>query len=453
MPKMQFPDIGGYIKKEAGEVRSSVVDVMSDAKESWKQQSARTFGQKLNNPPIIEPGKLKRIIVTIIKVLIFLELLGAIFEGMHSSNWSRLGIDLLLAGILYIMWDRITRITQGKKEAVRRKVEMSGERIKLWDALVFSLLWTDEIYADIPADRRRLVVISYTLIALGILAAHVSIGEGFMPFIISSALVLGAVNLLNWIVSRERGERETLATELQLAHDVQVSLMPKEHPRVDGFDIAGISIPAKEVGGDHFDYSRCGDESQFCISVFDVSGKGMEAAMSAVFTSGAFASEAQRGGTPGETLTRLNKPVFTHTKRGHFVAFLLAQLNVQARELVFANAGQTKPLLRSSGGVRWLDSVGLHFPLGMTEGCTYQDATIQLQPGDVLILPTDGVTEAMNAQRELYGSDRLQSLLGQMNITSLSAHQIVEAAVADVRAFADGSPQHDDITIVVVKVQ
>ncbi len=453
MPKMQFPDIGGYLKKEADEVRSSVADVVSDAKESWKQQSARTFGQKLNNPPNITPGKLKRIIVTIIKILLVLELLGAIIEGMHSGDWSRLGIDLFLAGILYIMWDRITRITQEKKEAVRRKVEMSGEQIKLWDALVFSLLWTDEIYADIPADRKRLVIISYTLIALGIFAARVSIGDGFMPFIISSALVLGAVNLLNWIVSRERGERETLATELQLAHDVQVSLMPKEHPHLEGFDIAGISIPAKEVGGDHFDYVRCENDTVFCISVFDVSGKGMQAAMSAVFTSGAFASEAQKGGTPGEVLTRLNKTVFTHTKRGHFVAFLLAQLNVQTRELLFANAGQTKPLLRSSNGVHWLDSVGVHFPLGMAGGCTYQDAAVQLQSGDVLILPTDGVTEAMNSRREQYGTERLQSLMEQMNIPSLTAKQIVEAAVADVRAFAGGSPQHDDITVVVVKVQ
>ena len=453
MANARFTDIGTYLRKEAEVIRSSVSDVVQQAKESWKEQSADTFRKKVNSPPVIDPGKFRRFILVVIKVAIILELLGAAVEGSDSGNWFRLGFDLLLAGTLYVTWDKITRITQEKKEEFRRKVEASGEHIRLWDALVFSLLWTDEIYSDIPEDRKRLVVISYTLIALGIITAFIRIGEGIMPGIISGALVLGAVNLLSWVVSRERGERETLATELKLAHDVQISLMPKSPPIVDGFDISGISIPAREVGGDHFDYAWCGGgDGRLCISVFDVSGKGMQAAMSAVFTSGAFASEVRKGGTPSEILTRLNKPIYEHTRRGHFVAFLLTQLLAGTRELLFANAGQTKPLLKSERGAQWLDSVGTHFPLGMTDGCSYQEARVQLLPGDVLVLPTDGVTEAMNVHREQYGAERFQSLIAAMNTATLTAHQIVEAAVADVRTFAGGAAQHDDITIVVVKV-
>ncbi len=442
-------NISDYLKKEAGDIRDSVHGVVSDARASWKQQSANTFGKKLNNPPDIDPSKFKKIILTILKVLIGIELLSAALEGLQTGNWMRLSLDLLIAGALFILWERITRITLEQKEKFRRRVEAPGGRITLWDGLLFSLLWSDEIYTNIPSDRKRLVVISYTLIALGV-AATAFLNISVM---IVGALILAAVNLLSWVVSRERGERDTLATELALAHDVQVSLMPKSHPQVEGFSIAGVSFPAREVGGDHFDYLQWPDaDGSLCISVFDVSGKGMHAAMSAVFASGALASEAHHAGSPADLLTRLNKAIYPRTKRGHFVAFLLARLNPRSKEIVFANAGQTKPLLKSGDSVRWLDSTGIHFPLGMMERCEYQQSSQTLQSGDVLCLLTDGVTEAMNEAREQYGSDRLAGLLAGMNTSTLSAEQIIQCAVADVRTFVGTAPQHDDMTIVVVKV-
>jgi hypothetical protein len=128
-------------------------------------------------------------------------------------------------------------------------METSPERAGLFNALVFSLLWTDRIYENVPPDRLRLIVTSYTLIALGLVAAFVKIGSGLMPLVVSGALVLGAVNLVTWVISLERGEKETLQTELKLAHDVQVSLMPKSDPSLPGFEVAGISVPAANVGG------------------------------------------------------------------------------------------------------------------------------------------------------------------------------------------------------------
>ncbi len=164
--------------------------------------------------------------------------------------------------------------------------------------------------------------------------------------------------------------------------------------KLQGLDVAGMSVPAREVGGDFFDYSCLGGgETKFGIPVFDVSGKGMQAAMSAVFTSGAFASEAKQSSSPADILTRLNRAVCSHSRRGHFVAFLLTAIDQQTRCLTFANAGQTRPILRSNGTVQSLDSVGVHFPLGMKEDSLYEERTVQLQPGDT----------SLSAYRRLHG--------------------------------------------------
>jgi serine phosphatase RsbU (regulator of sigma subunit) len=413
--------------------------------------SASPAGSRLSNPPMIDPVRFKRILRQLLKLLIVIELASAFAQGVSSHHWGRFGLDLLVAGMLFVMWERIATSLRTKKDEYRRKVEISSQNIGIWDSLVFSLLSSDEIYADIPADRKRLVVISYTLIAFGLVAAFMSIGSGLMPLVISGALVLGATNLLVWVVSLERGEKETLQTELKLARDVQMSLMPKAHPALAGFDIAGMSVPALDVGGDLFDYQQLGPEGRkLAISVFDVSGKGMQAAMSAVFTSGAFAGEARRSESPGEILTRLNKAVYTHSRKGHFVAFLLAVIDPSMKTMTFANAGQTKPLLRSNGAVAWLDGVGVHFPLGMQEDSCYQECTVQLHAGDRLFLLTDGFTDAMNLRKETFGLEQIERQVMTPEIASLSAEKTLEYLTGEVRRHAAGAPQHDDMTMVVV---
>ncbi len=403
---------------------------------------------------MIDPVKFKKILVALLKILVAIELIKALSDGFSKGNWDRFIFDLIVAGILFVMWGRITTTLRYKKEQYKLRMQISVQKIRLRDAFIFSLLWSDEIYRDIPLDRKRLVVISYTLIAFGLITAFTEIGgSGLMPLVISGALVLAAVNLLTWVVSVERSEKESLQTELKLAHDVQVSLMPENHPSVEGYDIAAISIPAKEVGGDHFDYSYLDSNGlKFAISVFDVSGKGMQAAMSAVFTSGAYTGEVKRSDSAAQILTRLNKAVYTHTKRGHFVAFLLTVIDLKTKMLTFANAGQTKPLLKSSGELQWLDSVGVHFPLGVVEEHHYEDRSIQLRSGDVLFLLTDGFTEAMNAQKESYGNERLEHFIKQLDTNQLSTQDLLQRITREIKFFVADAPQHDDMTMVVVKV-
>ena len=402
---------------------------------------------------MIDPVKFKKILFQLLKLLIVIELVSAFSEGLGQHQWGRLGFDLIVAGVLYVMWERIALVVREKKEQTKKRIEKAPQEIKLRDALIFSLLWSDEIYSEIPPDRRRLVVISYTLITLGLVAAFVKIGTGLMPLVVSGALVLAAVNLVIWVVSVERGERESLRTELQLAHDVQASLMPTTNPTMEGYDIAGMSVPAREVGGDLFDFTCLGSNAQrFGISVVDVSGKGMQAAMAAVFTSGALASNAKMSDSPAEILTGLNNAVYSHSRRGHFVAFLLAMLDLKSKGLTFANAGQTKPLLRSDGQLQWLDSVGVHFPLGMKEDSAYEERTVQLQSGDILFLLTDGFTDAMNGQKEVYGYERIEQALKKPELSALSAQQIMEYVTLEVKGFVHETPQFDDMTMVVVKV-
>jgi serine phosphatase RsbU (regulator of sigma subunit) len=402
---------------------------------------------------MIDPVRFKKILVAILKILIVVELVGALWQGMKNGDWGRFGIDLVIAGILYVLWGRIVLLVRQKKEESRKKVLEPSQRTRLWDALIFSLLWSDEIYGGIPMDRKRLVVISYTLIAIGLVAAFLEIGSGLMPLVIAGALVLAAVNLLTWVVSLERGERETLQTELKLAHDVQLSLMPDSHPRVDGLDAACLSIPAKEVGGDHFNYTYVGPgKSVFGISVFDVSGKGMHAAMEAVFTSGAFASHVQQSLSPAETLTRLNATVCAHTKPGHFVTFLFSTLALDKKVFTFANAGHVQPLLKASSGARWLEAAGTTFPLGVRADHTYLNQIVPLGSQDVLFLLSDGFTEAMNDRMEPYGADRLKEFVDRLETRRLSSQQMLDSITAEIRGYMVQAPQHDDMTMVVVKI-
>ncbi len=202
---------------------------------------------------MIDPIKFRRLLVKLLKLLAVLELFAALSQGSSGGGWERFAVDLIVAGVLYLMWEQIMTGLTARKELFRKRLESSPHQVNLRDAFIFSLLASDEIFQGIPEDRRRLVVVSYTLITLGLIAGFIKIGPGLMPLVVAGALVFAAVNLMVWIVSQEREARETLHTELKLAHDVQMSLMPREEPALACYDIAGMSSPAREVGGDFYD--------------------------------------------------------------------------------------------------------------------------------------------------------------------------------------------------------
>ncbi len=255
-----------------------------------------------------------------------------------------------------------------------------------------------------------------------------------------------------WYDRRMRNTRIT--AELNAAHDAQMSIMPHTDPKIEGLDISGICIPANEVGGDFYDYiSMNMNKERFGIVIGDVAGKAMKAAMVAVMSSGMVFSKADEDLPTDQIATRLNRAIYYKTDEIIYTALCLGFIDVKSKEFSFTLAGFCPPLLKSGGALQRLDGIGPRFPLGILEDVVYEKRTIQLAPGDVLVLYTDGVTEARDHAKEFYGHDGLEGLMGKMDLKHMSARQIKDSIVGDVKKFSGGVPQTDDMTVIVVKVE
>jgi serine phosphatase RsbU (regulator of sigma subunit)/ligand-binding sensor domain-containing protein len=251
---------------------------------------------------------------------------------------------------------------------------------------------------------------------------------------------------------RRRLQVVRLQAELKAAHDVQMAVMPNADPEVPGFDVSGTCAPASEVSGDFFDYFPLdGDGQPLGIAVGDVSGKAMRAAMNALLTSGMVSVQAESAGSLAQAMTKVNRALHRKALRHTFTALCLAALDHRRRELTFVNAGLCPPLLRRNDEVNEIDSVGPSLPLGALAETTYDSRTVALASGDVVVLYTDGLPEAVAADGRQYGYERLRSRLAALDPLRLSAAGIRDALLADVTRFAAGSNRHDDVAVVVVK--
>jgi serine phosphatase RsbU (regulator of sigma subunit) len=250
----------------------------------------------------------------------------------------------------------------------------------------------------------------------------------------------------------DRRERKRILEELRTAHDMQMGLMPTEDPRIPGYEISGICKPADEVGGDFFDYVWLDDrKTRLGIAIGDVSGKAMKAAITAVMTSGMVYREVGTNETPKSILKKINKPMYLKTEKRIFTAMSFAVIDLRKKKMAFSNAGQMQPLLKRGETIQSIKVGGTHLPLGMTEDAEYIETNLQFRKGDMLIFYTDGVPEAMNGRNELFGFERLETIVRESG-PNLSAKQIAARIVERVAEFAGSTRQHDDMTVVVVKV-
>jgi len=251
---------------------------------------------------------------------------------------------------------------------------------------------------------------------------------------------------------RRRLQVVRLETELKAAHDVQMAVMPAADPAVPGFDVSGACTPASEVSGDFFDYFPLdGVGGPLGIVVGDVSGKAMRAAMNALLTSGMVSVQAESAATLALAMTKVNRALHRKALRHTFTALCLAALDHDRRELTFVNAGLCPLLLRRDDVVGELDSTGPSLPLGALADTAYASRTVALLPGDVVVLHTDGLPEAVDGGGRPYGYERLQRRLAALDPLRLSAAGIRDALLADVARFAAGSRRQDDVAVVVVK--
>src|SRR4030081_1712224 len=201
----------------------------------------------------------------------------------------------------------------------------------------------------------------------------------------------------------ERAEREVMTREAQEARVIQQALLQKCAPYIPGFVISGLSVPARAVGGDWFDFIPFPD-GRWGLVLADVSGKGTAAALLMSATRGMLRSLAEACCSPGEVLTKLNGMLVDDFPAGKFVTLVYAVLDPSARTVAFANAGHLRPLLIDDNGARFLD-VERGLPLGLQCG-DYSECQINLPPGSLLVFYSDGITEALNASDEKYGLKR-----------------------------------------------
>jgi phosphoserine phosphatase RsbU/P len=261
----------------------------------------------------------------------------------------------------------------------------------------------------------------------------------------------GAVAIENAIMLEEVIEKERMQEELSIAKDLQVSMLPSACPVIDGFEIAAYSNAAMEVGGDFYDFIEIGSGKTGLV-IGDVTGKSVSGALVMSASRSIFRMLSEEDLTVSDIMTRANKRTKQDIKSGMFVALLYAVLDANASRLSMCSAGQTQPIVLSgdSKETRIIETRGDTFPLGILDDVDYEDTVLPLNPGDKVIFYTDGIVEAMNAQEELFGFERLVQAVNHMG--SLSAENILSKINEEVAQFVGEAPQHDDLTIIVLSV-
>ena len=249
-------------------------------------------------------------------------------------------------------------------------------------------------------------------------------------------------------------EQERLQKELQVAQEIQQTLLPMEFPELEGYELASYYEAAKEVGGDYYDFVEV-DKDTLGIAVADVSGKGVPGSLVMTMIRTALRTEARGIKDAAEVLARVNDFVIADMKKGMFVTVFYLIIDSKKRCLNYASAGHNPMILYrgSTKNTYYLNPKG--FPIGIQLPQTdlfknyIQSDTIQLAEDDILLVYTDGITEAMNSTRELFGEERLLKALRECG--HLPVEPFVEKLKESIYSFTEGKPQYDDITLVAIK--
>jgi sigma-B regulation protein RsbU (phosphoserine phosphatase) len=235
--------------------------------------------------------------------------------------------------------------------------------------------------------------------------------------------------------------------EIRLASEIQLGLLPTAPPHVPGYDIAGLSIPAQVVGGDYFDFISM-EEGKLAICLGDVSGKGLPAALLMANLQATIRGQTLLKPPPGECLQRANTLLFLSTDPQKFATLFYGILDTENHRLCYSSAGHERPFTFSTNGESSrLEAGGT--VLSFLERYPYEEEVVTFSPGDILVVFSDGVTEAMNDQGEEYGEERLLALL-KHNLDR-PAKTLIDKVVTDVQKHAGDHPQTDDITLIAVK--
>jgi serine phosphatase RsbU (regulator of sigma subunit) len=258
---------------------------------------------------------------------------------------------------------------------------------------------------------------------------------------------------------RQAEEKKRLEEELRIARSIQMSLLPRGQLAIPGLSISALCVPAREVGGDYFDFFPLGPD-RLGVLIADVSGKGTSAALYMAELKGLMLSLSQTCPSPQQLMLTANQIISNHLDSRSFITMTYAVIDLAARTMRYARAGHT-PLIHRHDGANGEPEVDLLAPDGLVLGLRVDggetfarlltEVTLPLQRGDVLMFFTDGISEAMDAESGLFGEERLVRLVGDHG--HLPPEELRERILREIDGFVAGAPQHDDMTMILLKVE
>jgi sigma-B regulation protein RsbU (phosphoserine phosphatase) len=336
-----------------------------------------------------------------------------------------------LGGVMYLA---------NKREIISTKIAV------VFIALVESLISLIALLVATPASQ---FVTILTVVAIPMIVTNM------VGVFIFSTIIHNLLDERRMRLEKEKLEAEMARknAELQIAAEIQKNFLPEHIPHTEGFDIAAKSIPAKEVGGDFFDVIPLEvmplSSSRTGIMIADVSGKGVPAALFMALSRIVVRVTAMWFKKPAEVISFANPIIAENSKTGMFVTLFYGVIDKETHTLTYVNAGHNPPLVlrKKSGEIEELELTGM--AVGAMGDAEYTQAEIPLAPGDVMVLYTDGITEAVNDRVEMFDLPRLIEVI--RNNSSSSSKEIADEIIRSVFSFSGTQPQFDDITLMVVK--
>ncbi|HED08856.1 MAG TPA: hypothetical protein ENI57_12110 [Ignavibacteria bacterium] len=260
---------------------------------------------------------------------------------------------------------------------------------------------------------------------------------------------LAIISIENKRLFKEELEKHKLEEELELAREIQKNLLPSEIKQFKNFEISAENISSKQVGGDYFDVIPRDEENSY-IAIADVSGKGVPAALLMANLQAFLKSVCKQGISLIEGTAMMNDLITENVTGGKFITFFWGLINNKNRTISYVNAGHNPPLLVRDGKIIKMEKGGMILGV-MKTTYPYITETLQLQKDDLLVLFTDGITEAMDKEQNEYSDERLEKLV--LSLNNNSSEEVLKSIQADVKSFTSGAVQSDDITLLVLKVK
>jgi hypothetical protein len=360
-----------------------------------------------------------------------------ITDGLALSQlWSQFQADARFSYKLY------------SQEFDSRRMPGTG-RVRHLFRMIRLFLWA--VFEKLSPARRVILLVALILLIPNVQVVEMGDNRYVTAFWQGSAFWSGI--LLFVLLVLEIADRVVMKRDLQIAKEIQAWLLPSSPPQVQGLEIAFATRPANTVAGDYYDvFPRPAADSSggtYLIVIADVAGKSIPAAMLMATYQASLKTLAGISGSLIDLVGRMNKYACGNSQNGRrFTTTFIAEYNPATRELIYVNAGHNPPILyRQTGTIERLPAGGI--PLGIMENASYESGSVKLQSGDWLVIFTDGVTEAVNIRSEEYDEWRLMSLLNA-NLTA-TPQLLLSTILNDINNFVGNTPQHDDITLMLLR--